>query len=181
MDWGMTIQEMLDLVGAKDTQAVVVGGPSGIIINSSQFDRKIAFEDLPTGGAMTVVGNDQDLLKDFILPYTNFFIEESCGSCAPCRSLTMILRNKLIKLLNGKGTKTDIDELYSWAVQGRPANRCGLGQTAANPIIFSIENFRHLYEALVRTDQEYLSTFDMDQAVAESCQVVGRTPKIHHN
>ena len=83
--------------------------------------------------------------------------------------------------MNGKGTNRDIDELYSWAVQGKPASRCGLGQTAANPIITSIQNFRYLYEDLVKTDQAYLSTFDMEQAVAESCDVVGRIPKVHTN
>jgi len=178
-EWGMTLNEMLEMVGASDVQAVMVGGPSGLCVDSKHFGRSIAFEDLATGGSMIVIGNQRDLLKDFILPYTNFFIEESCGSCVPCRALTVILRNKLVKILDGKGIRNDIEELYSWAVQGKPASRCGLGQTAANPIITSIQNFRHLYDDLVRTDQEYLSTFNMEEAVAESCEAVGRIPNIH--
>lgn len=83
--------------------------------------------------------------------------------------------------MNGKGTKNDIDELYNWALQGKPANRCGLGQTAANPIITSIQNFRPLYEDLIQTDQEFLSEFNMKDAVAESCEAVGRVPNIHTN
>ena len=178
-EWGMSLNEMLEMVGASDVQSVMVGGPSGLCVDSKHFDRSIAFEDLATGGSMIVIGNQRDLLKDFILPFTNFFIEESCGSCAPCRALTVILRNKLVKILNGKGTRNDIEELYSWAVQGKPASRCGLGQTAANPIITSIQNFRHLYDDLVRTDQEYLSSFNMEEAVAESCEAAGRIPNIH--
>ena len=177
--WGMTIKDMLKMVGADDVQAVKVGGPSGVCIDPTHFGRSIAFEDLATGGSIIIIGNQNNLLRDFILPFTNFFIEESCGSCAPCRSLTVLLRNKLQKILDGNGTLTDIDELYDWAQKGRTANRCGLGQTAANPIITSLENFRNLYEELVKTDQEYLSTFNMDEAVAESCEYVGRVPNIH--
>jgi len=178
MEWGMTINEMLEMVGATSVQGVKVGGPSGNCIDSTHFGRSIAFEDLATGGSMIIIGEQRDLLRDFILPFTNFFIEESCGSCAPCRSLTVILRNKLLKILNGNGTKKDIDELYTWAQMGTTANRCGLGQTSANPIITSLDNFRNLYDDLVKTDQDYLSAFDLEKAVAASCEVVGRVPNI---
>lgn len=178
VEWGMTIQEMLKMVGASNVQAVQVGGPSGSCIDPSQFKRSIAFEDLATGGSMIVIGKDRDLLKDFVLNFMNFFIEESCGSCAPCRSLNVVLRDKLLKIMEGNGSRNDIDELYSWAQYGKPANRCGLGQTAANPIITTIENFRSLYEDLIKTDEEYVSTFNMEKAVAESCRVVDRVPNI---
>ena len=178
VEWGITIQKLLKRTGASDVQAVQVGGPSGTCIDPSQFNRTIAFEDLATGGSMIIIGKDRDLLRDFVLNFTNFFIDESCGSCGPCRSLTVILRNKLLKILNGNGTKQDIDELYTWARLNRAANRCGLGQTAANPILTTIENFRELYESLVKTEETYVSTFDMEAAVAESCEVVGRVPNL---
>lgn len=84
--------------------------------------------------------------------------------------------------MSGNGVKSDIDELYTWSQFEKAANRCGLGQTAANPIMTTIENFRNLYEDLVKSDDEFLSTFDMEQAVADSCEVVGRVPNIkEHN
>jgi len=178
MEWGMTIREMLEMVKADSTQAVIVGGPSGVCIDPTHFGRSVAFEDLATGGSMIIVGEDRDLLKDFVLPFTNFFIEESCGSCTPCRDLTVILRDKLLKILNGNGSQKDIDELYQWGQLGKDANRCGLGQTSANPILTSIENFRDLYEDLVQTDQDYVSEFDFEKAVADSCAAVGRTPNL---
>ena len=178
VEWGVTIEALLKRVGATNVQAVQVGGPYGTCIDTSQIDLQISIEDLPTGAALIVIGEERDLLKDFVLNYMNFFIEESCGSCAPCRSLTVILRNKLLKILNEQGTKKDIEELYTWAGYDRTANRCGLGQTAANPIITTIENFRNLYEDLVKTEEEYVSSFDMEQAVAESCEAVGRVPKL---
>lgn len=180
VEWGVTVEALLKRAGANNVQAVQIGGPSGTCINPSQFDRRIAFEDLPTGGAIIIIGEERDLLREFVLNYMNFFIEESCSSCAPCRSLTVILRNKLLKLLNGHGTLGDIEELYTWAGYDRAANRCGLGQTAANPIITTIENFRELYENLVSTDETFVSAFDMEAAVAESCEVVGRVPNISH-
>ncbi len=179
VEYGMTVNEMLEMVGATSVQAVQVAGPSGVCIGSDKFNQSISFEELPTGGAMIVIGKDRDLLKEVVLNYMDFFIDESCSSCAPCRSLTVILKNKLIRLLDGYGTSNDIDELYSWCKYMKQANRCGLGQTAANPIMTTIENFRPLYEALVKTDEDYVSEFDMDKAVAASCKYVDRVPNVH--
>ncbi|MCK5764907.1 MAG: NADP oxidoreductase, partial [Bacteroidales bacterium] len=179
VEYGMTVNEMLEMVGADSVQAVQVAGPSGVCIGPDKFDQKISFEQLPTGGAMIVIGKDRDLLKEVALNYMDFFIEESCSSCAPCRSLTVILKNKLLKLMNGFGTMNDIDELYDWSKYMKQANRCGLGQTAANPIMTTIDNFRPLYEALVKTDDEFVSEFDMDKAVEASCKYVDRVPNVH--
>ena len=179
VEWGVTVEALLRRAGATDVQAVQVGGPSGTCIDPSQFNRQISFEDLATGGAVIIIGEQRDLLRDFVLEYMNFFIAESCSSCAPCRALTVILRNKLLKILDGHGTKQDIDELYTWAGYNRVANRCGLGQTAANPIITTIENFYNLYENLIKTDETYVSAFNMEQAVAEACEAVGRVPNLH--
>lgn len=179
VEWGMTLHEMLKMVGAGEVQAVQVGGPSGTCVDPAQFTRTIAFEDLATGGSMVVFGKQRDLLHEFVIPSMDFFIEESCGSCGPCRSLTVVLRDHLLKIIDGHGAKNDIDNLLAWSRFEKAANRCGLGQTAANPMITTIENFRSLYEAYIETDEEYVSSFDMEKAVAESCEVVGRVPNIH--
>jgi len=181
IEWGMTVRELLEIAGATSVQAVQVGGPSGTCINPTQFHREIAFEDLATGGSMIVVGKQRNLLKDVVVNFMDFFIEESCSSCAPCRSLTVILRNKLQKILDGNGSRADINELHQWAKYMKTANRCGLGQTAANPILSTIENFRQLYEDLVIPEEEFISTFNMEEAVADSCAYVGRIPIFEHH
>lgn len=181
IEWGMSIRELLEMVGATSVQAVQVGGPSGTCINPTQFQREISFEDLATGGSMIVIGKQRNLLKDIVVNFMDFFIEESCSSCAPCRSLTVILRNKLQKILDGYGSKSDVNELYQWTKYMKAANRCGLGQTAANPILSTIENFRQLYDDLVIPEDEFVSTFNMEEAVADSCAYVGRIPKFEHN
>jgi [NiFe] hydrogenase diaphorase moiety large subunit len=164
------------MAGAVDTKAVVVGGPSGRIIGENEFERTISYEDLPTGGAMIVVGNHRKIL-DVVLNFTNFFIEESCGSCVPCRYLTVILRNKLNKIIEGKGIARDLDDLAIWGRQMKNANRCGLGQTAANPILTSLENFRSEYEARIEKGKVFGSQFDLEKAILESSRAVGRFPQ----
>jgi [NiFe] hydrogenase diaphorase moiety large subunit len=176
IEWGMTVREMLEMAGAVDTKAVVVGGPSGRIIGENEFERTISYEDLPTGGAMIVVGNHRKIL-DVVLNFTNFFIEESCGSCVPCRYLTVILRNKLNKIVEGKGIARDLDDLANWGRQMKNANRCGLGQTAANPILTSLENFRSEYEARIEKGKVFGSQFDLEKAILESSRAVGRFPQ----
>jgi [NiFe] hydrogenase diaphorase moiety large subunit len=178
VEWGLTVNEMLEMVGAENTQAVQVAGPSGVCIPKSQFDRKIAIEDLPTGGSMIVINETRDLLKDVVLNFMHFFEDESCGSCVPCRTFNKILREKLERVIAGNGIKQDIEDMISWGDIVTKTTRCGLGQTSANPIVTTIKNFREKYEALV-SDADYHSTFDMASAVAESCKIVDRVPNLH--
>ncbi len=177
VEWGFSVNDMLDMVGAIDVQAVQVGGPSGSLISPKEFDRVLCYEDLATGGSMIVFGNQRDILKDVVLNFMDFFIEESCGSCSTCRSIPEIMTNKLKNIINGHGISKDIDDLLEWGDILR-VSRCGLGHTAGNPILSSIKNFHHLYEEKINRDQEYISEFDMKKATKESCEYVGRIPSI---
>ncbi len=178
IEWGMTINEMLDMVGAKDVQAVQVSGPSGQLIGPKDYGRKICYSDLASGGSMIVLGKDRDILKEVVLNFMEFFIEESCGSCSTCRIIPKLMKERLEKILNGKGVMKDISDLEEWGSIPK-VSRCGLGQTAANPIITSIANFRELYEAKVQKDVEYDCGFNMDDAVKASCAFVDRIPNAH--
>lgn len=178
VEWGTRIRDLLNLAGAEDVQAVQVGGPSGECIAPKDFKRAISFEDLATGGSVIVIGKTRDLIKDVVMNFLDFFIEESCGSCAPCRSLPTILKNKMNKILNGHGVMQDLDDLENWGSKMKMANRCGLGQTAANPILTTLKYFREKYEELVKKDVDYDTDFDLAAAVAESCEYVGRKPNL---
>ena len=79
--------------------------------------------------------------------------------------------------MDGKGVAKDIDDLVHWGKQMKNANRCGLGQTAANPILTSIENFRMEYEAKIEKGKDFDTTFDLDAAIQESSRAVGRFPQ----
>jgi len=124
-----------------------------------------------------IFGQSRQLLKEVVLNFTDFFIEESCGSCVPCRNFPILLKDKLIKILNGHGVAQDIDDMLEWG-KVLKVNRCGLGQTAGNPILSSIRNFRHLYEEKIQKDKTFDTGFDLRAAVIESSEAVGRIPQL---
>ncbi len=176
VEYGITIDDLLDLVGAKDTQAVQVGGPSGRCVAPKDFGRSISFEDLPTGGSIIVFSKERDLLE-IVRQFTEFFVEESCGWCAPCRVGTTLLLQKLEKILEGRGSKLDLQEIESLGNTVEKMSRCGLGQTAANPILTTLRNFHSLYTAKAKTD-EFIPPFDYEKALAVGIQIAGREPVV---
>jgi len=111
IEWGHSIYDILEMVGAKDTMAVQVGGPSGTLIGPNEFMRRLGYEDLSTGGSIIVIHNSRDILREIVLNFTDFFIEESCGSCSTCRNVPILLREKLVKILEGHGVMQDIQDL----------------------------------------------------------------------
>jgi [NiFe] hydrogenase diaphorase moiety large subunit len=179
VEWGFSVNDILDMVGANtdDVMAVQVGGPSGALIANNEFGRILGYEDLATGGSLIIIGKNRDILNDIVLNFTEFFIEESCGSCSTCRIVPTLLRNKLVKVLNAHGVKQDLNDMVEWG-KILKASRCGLGQTAANPVLSSLKNFRHLYEEKIQRNKEFDSGFDLSAAVKESCKVTGRVPNI---
>ena len=165
--WGFSVNDILNLVGARAVQAVQVGGPSGACIGPAEFDRVLAYEDLATGGSLIVIGAQRDLLKDVVLNFARFFREESCGSCVPCRALTGMAQILLERIIAGQGTERELADLQAWA-KIMKRNRCGLGQTALNPITTTLRNFRPLYEArLARGDPRFEPAFDLAAAVRD--------------
>ena len=179
VEWGTSVKDVLDMCGAYDVQAIQVGGPSGSIIAKKDFGRKLCYGDLPTGGSMIVFGNNRNILKDIVLNFMEFFIEESCGSCSTCRNMPYIMKERLEKILDGRGVKSDIDDLLSWS-EVLKVSRCGLGQTASNPITSSIRNLPHLYEELIQKDVAFDTGFDLAESVKASCAAVGRQPILHN-
>jgi len=177
VEWGFTINDILSMAGAEIPQAVQVGGPSGALIAPFEFNRILCFSDLSTGGSIIIFGQSRQLLKEVVLNFTEFFIEESCGSCVPCRNFPILLKDKLIKILNGHGVAQDIEDMLAWG-KVLKVNRCGLGQTAGNPILSSIRNFRHLYEEKIQKDKTFDTGFDLRAAVIESSEAVGRIPQL---
>lgn len=173
VDYGITIAKMLTMAGAKDTQAVQVGGPSGRCLAPKDFGRGISFEDLPTGGSIIIFGKERDLLE-CMRQFTEFFVEESCGWCVPCRVGTTLLLKKLEKVLEGHGTRCDLEELERIGQTVKTMSRCGLGQTAANPILTTLSGFASLYESRIKSD-DYLPSFDLEKAMEAGLNAANRT------
>ena len=174
VEWGFSVNDILDLVGTQgETQAVQVGGPSGRCIAPDGFNRILGYEDLATGGSLIIIGKQRDLLKDVVMNFMEFFIEESCGSCVPCRTLSVIYRNKLKKILDGRGVRKDIQDFKDWGSIAK-GNRCGLGQTSLNPVLSSLRNFPELYEQRIQQNKEFDEGFDIHAALKDSFEITGR-------
>ena len=84
---GITVAELLKRVGGEGAKAVQVGGAAGQCVPAAQFERTIAFEDVPTGGSIIVFGPHRDMLR-VAENFLEFFVDESCGQCTPCRQGT---------------------------------------------------------------------------------------------
>ncbi len=172
VEYGITIDKLLELVGANEAQAVQVGGPSGQCLAPKDYGRRISFEDIPTGGSVIVFGAERDLLEH-VLQFTEFFVEESCGWCVPCRVGTTLLKQIMEKVLEGRGTASDLEQLRRLGNTVKTMSRCGLGQTAANPILTTLQNFPQLYKKRI-TDKEFIPHFDVEAAFSDYAAITGR-------
>ncbi len=170
--WGTSVRDVVALAGASDVLGVQVGGPSGAFIGAQELDRRIAFEDLATGGSLMIFDSRRDVLE-IARNFTRFFAHESCGFCTPCRVGTSLLRNQFQKICEGHGTAKDLVELTEIArlVQGN--SHCGLGRTAANPILSTLERFPDLYQERLKA-LHFEPGFDLDGSLAIARAMTGR-------
>ncbi|MCW5202418.1 NAD(P)H-dependent oxidoreductase subunit E [Desulfobulbus sp. US4] len=173
VEFGITIGELLDMAGARNPQAVQVGGPSGRCLPAVAQDTPICFEGCPSAGAFLIIGTERDLLE-IIDNFMAFFTEESCGSCVPCRTGTWMLRNTLRRIMHGQGTQEDLTSMRQLSAVMQKTTKCGLGHTAPNPILNTLDDFPHLYDALI-PKQTDIRSFDLEAAVQDSNLAVGRT------
>jgi [NiFe] hydrogenase diaphorase moiety large subunit len=107
--------------------------------------------------------------------FMEFFVEETCGYCTPCRVGNVLLYQGLCKILDGKGEMADLEYLQDLGQTVKTASRCGLGQTSANPVLTTLKNFRPVYEGLVRTDTQGMqASFDIQAALQDAQKLAGR-------
>ncbi|MCB0217440.1 MAG: NAD(P)H-dependent oxidoreductase subunit E [Chloroflexi bacterium] len=174
LPFGVSLAELLEQVGGKWAKAVLVGGPSGRMVAARDFGRRIAFEDLATGGSIMIFGPHRDLLEA-VLAFSEFFEEETCGYCTPCRVGCTLIRERVARIVAGRGEPADLDYLRALGAQMRQASRCGLGVSAANPVLSTLEAFPEVFAAAVRTDPDgFRPAFDLERALAPSESLVGR-------
>jgi [NiFe] hydrogenase diaphorase moiety large subunit len=172
--FGITLNELLDMVGAADARYVQVSGPSGQAVAPKDFGRRIAYEDLSTGGSTMIFGPKRDVL-DIALQFANFFVAESCGWCTPCRVGTTLLKQGMEKVVAGRATLTDLARMEALSNTVMRMSRCGLGQTAPNPILTTMRSFPELYEARL-APAPFTPIITLHDALREAAEVQGRGP-----
>ncbi|MDY0061910.1 MAG: NADH-ubiquinone oxidoreductase-F iron-sulfur binding region domain-containing protein [Myxococcota bacterium] len=138
--FGTTLAALLEEVGGQDARAVQVGGASGICVPAGEFHRAIAFEDVATGGSIIVFGEHRDLLH-VARNFLEFFVEESCGQCTPCREGTAQLLEGVELLERGACSTAHLAQLTSLCQTMRLASKCGLGQSAPNAFLSIMQHF----------------------------------------
>ncbi len=176
--FGIKVNDMLKEVGADDAQAVLIGGPSGQIIGSNDYNRSISYDDLATGGAVVVFGPERDIIE-ITAQYMEFFVEESCGYCTPCRVGNVLLKKYLDKILAGKGEPQDLDAMQQLGESIKVTSRCGLGQTSPNPVLTTLKNFRKIYESKVKKSADGMQpTFDIRKALKDAEAIANRNSVI---
>lgn len=140
LPWGTKISELLKIVGARDTKAVQIGGASGFCIPKSQFSKTLAYEDVSTGGSVKIFNESRDMLK-VLKNFMEFFADESCGQCTPCRMGNVKLLEGIEMIEKGQYTFSHINKLKDLGKTMQLASKCGLGQSSPNPFISILENF----------------------------------------
>ncbi|MCX7862047.1 MAG: hypothetical protein N2449_03560 [Bacteroidales bacterium] len=142
LELGMTVEDFVKEFGDGDTKAVQVGGASGHCVPRKKFENTIiGFEGIPTGGSMMLFNSSRSMynvLKD----YLEFFTEESCGQCTPCRVGCQQLLKGIEAVKRGERPASYLEELKKLAQSMRIAAKCGLGQSVANPFISIVDNFK---------------------------------------
>jgi [NiFe] hydrogenase diaphorase moiety large subunit len=176
--FGITIQTILDDCGAYEVLGVQIGGPSGIFISNQELDRKLAFEDLATGGSFIVFNNSRNIL-DIVQNFTHFLAHESCGFCTPCRVGTSLLKNQVDKIVNGYGSVGDVVALEELCQIIKTNSHCGLGKTAANPVLTTLERYPELYQSKPKKIS-YEPRFDLDAALETARRMAHRNDNAAH-
>ena len=167
------------MVGAEDAMAIQIGGASGQMVGPKDYDRPISYEGLATGGSLMVFGPKRNVLEAAHM-FMDFFVEESCGYCTPCRVGNVLLKDRLEKILNGQGEPGDLDYLQELGQTVKVLSRCGLGQTSSNPVLTTLKNFRNVYEGLVKVNQDkFQSSFDIKAALTPARKIIGRESVIY--
>lgn len=142
--------------GGGTIKAVQTGGPSGGCIPADLLDTPVDYESLGKigsimgSGGMIVMDQDTDMV-DLARYFMEFCMDESCGKCIPCRAGTVQMHRLLELILQGSAAPADLQRLELLCDMVRHTSLCGLGQTAPNPTLSTLQHFRREYEAKLRT------------------------------
>ena len=171
---GTTLREIIydiggGIIDGKKFKAVQTGGPSGGVITALDLDTPIDYESLKAIGSMMgsggmIVMDEDDCMVNIAKFYLEFTQDESCGKCTPCRIGTKRMYELLDKITSGKGAMEDIQKLRNLGYMIKDSALCGLGQTAPNPVLSTLEYF---YD-------EYIAHIDDKKCPAGACKALAK-------
>lgn len=187
---GTTLREVIYEIGGgipngKKFKAVLTGGPSGGCITKAHLDTPIDYDNLIALGSMMgsggmIVMDEDNCMVDIARFFLDFMVEESCGKCTPCREGTKRMLEILERITEGKGELEDIVKLESLAKTIKTASLCGLGQTAPNPVLSTLNYFRDEYIAHVVDKKctagvcKHLVTYTVNRDTCKKCGICAK-------
>ncbi|KPJ53326.1 NADH dehydrogenase [candidate division TA06 bacterium DG_24] len=202
---GITLREVIFDVGGgapggKSVKAVQTGGPSGGCIPAELFGLPVDYESLTEAGSIMgsggmIVMDENTCMVDVARYFTHFLQDESCGKCVTCREGTQRMYEILTDIVEGRGSEEDLDLLEQLGETVKDTSLCGLGQTAANPVLSTIEYFRDEYMAHIRDKKcpagvcKALIQYTIDEEACTGCvlckkncpqeAILGEPKKLH--
>jgi NADH:ubiquinone oxidoreductase subunit F (NADH-binding)/Pyruvate/2-oxoacid:ferredoxin oxidoreductase delta subunit len=187
---GISIRKLIEEIGGgvlsgKRFKAVQTGGPSGGCIPERLSDLPIDFDSLTDVGSMMgsggiIVMDEETCMVDVAKYFIGFLVGESCGKCTPCRDGLRRMLDVLIDITEGRGKETDVavlEELCDVLTWGA---LCGLGTSAANPVLSTIKYFREEYDAHIKDKQcpagvcKALITYSIDAEACTGCTLCAK-------
>jgi len=157
---GTSIRQLVFDVGGglpkkREFKAIQIGGPSGGVLPPSLLDMPMDYETLAEAGSMmgtggVVVMDERTCVVDVARYFLDFLKDESCGKCSTCREGIRRMLEIMTRITRGQGMMADLDRLESLAKVVQSASLCGLGKTAANPVLSTLHYFREEYEQHIR-------------------------------
>ncbi len=187
---GTTLREVIYDIGGgcpngKRFKAVQTGGPSGGCLTENDLDVPIDYDNLIERGSMMgsggmIVLDEDNCMVDVARFYLEFIVDESCGKCTPCRVGTKRLLEMLTKICKGEGTMELLNEMEELCYHIKNNSLCGLGQSAANPVLSTLKNFREEYLAHIVDKKcpahvcKSLLTYKIDPEKCRKCSLCAR-------
>jgi NADH:ubiquinone oxidoreductase subunit F (NADH-binding) len=187
---GISVRELVEKIGGgvlngKKFKAVQTGGPSGGCIPDSKADLPVDFDSLTAAGSMMgsggiIVMDENTCMVDVAKYFIGFLVEESCGKCTPCRDGLPRMHKLLADITEGRGKDGDIETLTELCDVLTYAALCGLGNSAANPVLSTIRYFREEYEAHIRDHKcpagvcKSLITYSIDAEACTGCTLCSK-------
>jgi NADH-quinone oxidoreductase subunit F len=186
---GISLREIIYEIGGgikngKKFKAVQTGGPSGGCIPADKLDIKIDYDNLVAMGSMMgsggmIVMDEDNCMVDIAKFYLDFTMEESCGKCTPCRIGTTRIYEILSAITEGKATLEDLEKLKNLAGVIKDTALCGLGQTAPNPVLSTMNYFwdEYLAHVVEKRCPARVCTHLLDYSITDTCVGCGLCKK----
>ena len=195
IEWGMKLKDFIKLIEAENPYYILYNGFSGECLSEADLDREISGENLladhiqfefndpveyarkmrgvglRSGGSFMVFNKDRDLLQ-ILKNISDFFVEESCGVCVPCRTGNFLLNKKINKIINRHADYNDLVQVKEWSNIIKQSSRCGLGKTSTNCLLTAMLKFPSEFEKGLLAESDFNHSFNIQNATIEYDKII---------